>query len=41
MGLPPHTLLGDIVPKPLLRFALMGRYFTIRKEYPPDYKFSF
>ncbi len=21
MGLPPQTLLGDIVPKPLLRFA--------------------
>lgn len=26
MGLPPQTLLGDIVPKPLLRFAAVERW---------------
>ena len=29
------------VPRPLLRFALTGRYFSVGKESPRDYKFSF
>ena len=30
MGLPSHALLGDIVPKPLLRFALFKQSMTVR-----------
>ena len=30
MGRLPHTLLGDIVPKPLLRFALFQQCVRVR-----------
>ena len=30
MGRLPHTLLGDIVPKPLLRFALFQQSIRVR-----------